>query len=76
LRFSNLLIHLIPGSKGGSRCSLSKTGRFGNVPEYEGINGNLCFAVYPVLLGVEAIEHLKLYIALRVKTLYFAPAEP
>ena len=73
LRFSNLLVHLTPGP---TTCRLSNTGRFGNVPEYEGINGNLCFGVYPVVLGVDAIEHLKLYIALREKTLYFAPAEP
>jgi hypothetical protein len=66
------MIRLAPPVK---RCTLSNTGMFGEVPEFKGRNDHLCFGVYPLVLGRQAIEHLRLYFATSQKTIYFTVAQ-
>jgi hypothetical protein len=72
LKFSDVRIFLAPPVKG---CTLSPTGMFGDVPEYKGRDQFLCFGVYPMVLGTEAIEHLRIYFATREKALYFQSSD-
>jgi hypothetical protein len=68
LRLPDVEIRLAPGLRS---CTLSKTGMFGEVWEYQGRDGHLCFAAYPLTLGRSAIEHLRLYFATQEKMIYF-----
>lgn len=56
-------------------CTLMKSGTFGDVAEFTGRGDHLCFATYPLVLGLSAIEHMRLYFATKQKILYFAPAD-
>jgi len=73
LRLPNMKVLLVPHH---TACSLSKDGRFGEVWEYHGRDDYLCFGIYPLVLGIDAIEHLRLYFATKEGKIYFAPAEP
>jgi hypothetical protein len=72
LRLPNVVIRLAPPVRG---CTLSNTSAFGNVPEFKGRDDHLCFGAYPLVLGRQTIEHLRLYFATREKALYFAASE-
>jgi hypothetical protein len=72
LRLPNVEIWLVPRR---SLCTLSKTGLFGNVWEYQGRYDHVCFGVFPLVLGRQTIEHLHLYFATKEKTIYFGAAE-
>jgi hypothetical protein len=72
LRLSNVTVRLTPPVKS---CTLSKTGTFGEVPEFKGRGEHLCYAVYPLVLGTREIEHLRLYFATKEKTIYFTTTE-
>ena len=73
LRLPNTKVSLVSHR---TACSLSKDGRFGEVWEYHGRDDYLCFGIYPLVLGVEAIEHLRLYFATKEGKIYSAPADP
>src|SRR5262249_31259562 len=64
LRLPDVEIRLAPGLKS---CTLSKEGRFGEVWEYQGRDGHVCLAAYPLTLGRSVTEHLRLYFATQEK---------
>jgi hypothetical protein len=73
LKLPNVEVRLVPGL---AACALSQTGLFGEVWEYQGRDGHLCFAAYPLVLGRPAIEHLKLYFATGEKMIYVEAVAP
>jgi hypothetical protein len=72
LTLSNVLVRLTPPVK---KCTLSKTGMFGDVPEFKGRDDHLCYGVYPILLGKRTLEHVRVYFSAAEKTIYFTTPE-
>jgi hypothetical protein len=72
LKLSDVMIRLGPAVRD---CRLSSTGMFGQVAEFKGRDDYLCYGVYPLVLGTQAIEHLRLYFAPRQRTIYFTAAQ-
>lgn len=68
LKLPDVQIRLAPGLRS---CRLSKEGLFGEVWEYQGRDGHVCFAAYPLTLGRSVTEHLRLYFATQEKMIYF-----
>jgi hypothetical protein len=67
-----VLVRLTPPVK---KCTLSKTGMFGDVPEFKGRDDHLCYGVYPILLGKRTLEHVRVYFSAAEKTIYFTTPE-
>ena len=72
LKLPNVEVWLVPQ---GGACTLSKTGLFGDVWEYQGRDDHECFGIFPLVLGRQTIEPLRLYFATKEKAIYFAAAE-
>lgn len=59
----------------GQELHIVQHGGLRQVPEFQGRDDHLCFGVYPLVLGRQVIEHLRLYFATQEKALYFTAAQ-